>query len=63
MGSNLLLDQLLEIERSIGVASNAALRKKVQDAEDSVLQMRKQNAEDLLRQSSETEPKRSEFAK
>jgi len=63
MGSNFLLDQLLEIERAIGVASNAALRKKVQDAEDSVLQMQKEIAEDLHRHSNEMEPRRSEFVR
>ena len=45
MNSTVLLRKLIEIERSIGTASNAAMRGMVQDAEDCLLQMQKETAE------------------
>lgn len=62
MNANMLLDQLLEIERSIGVETNAALRQKVQEAEDSLLRMQKEMAENLLKESRRSGLRRSELA-
>ncbi|MGA7340181.1 MAG: hypothetical protein WBE72_16825 [Terracidiphilus sp.] len=41
MNSRILLDKLIEIERSIGVESNAALLIKVFEAENCVLELQK----------------------
>jgi hypothetical protein len=62
MNANVLLNQLLDIERSIGVETNAALRKKVQDAEDSLLRMQKEMAENLLKESRRSDLRRSGLA-
>lgn len=39
-----LLKKLIEIERSIGVETDAVIRRKVQDVQDDVLQMQKELA-------------------
>lgn len=49
MNSTILLRKLIIIERSIGTASNDAIRNLVCDAEDCVLQMQKEQAENFLR--------------
>jgi hypothetical protein len=43
-----LLEKLIEIELSVGVDSDAAIRRKMQDAQDYVLQMQKERALKLL---------------
>jgi hypothetical protein len=62
MNANSLLDQLLDIERSIGVDTNVVLRKKVQDAEDCLLRMQKETAEKLRKETGNGDLQRSEFA-
>jgi hypothetical protein len=57
-----LLEQLFDIERSIGIATNDALRLKVQEAEDSLIHMQKEIAENLHKESGRNAPKHSEFA-
>jgi hypothetical protein len=42
-----LLEILFEAERSVGVDSNAIVRRKIQEAEDCALQMQKEIAEKL----------------
>lgn len=43
-----LLQKLITIERSIGVESNSTVRELVQDAQDCLLQMQKEQAESSL---------------
>jgi hypothetical protein len=50
MSPNLILEQLLDIERSIGVETNAIVRKKVQDAEDSLLLLQKETVDNLRKE-------------
>jgi hypothetical protein len=57
-----LLEQLLDIERSIGIETNDALRRKVQDAEDCLVQLQKEIAENLHKESGRSTPRHSEFA-
>jgi hypothetical protein len=45
MNSTVLLQKLLAIERSVGVASNSALRNRLQEAQDYVLQMQRERVE------------------
>ena len=47
MDTNILLQKLIEIEKSIGVETNTTLRKQVLDAQDCVLQIQKETAENL----------------
>jgi hypothetical protein len=47
MNTNILLDKLIEIERSIGVETNTTLRKQVLDAQDCVLEMQREMVENL----------------
>ena len=47
---NSLLDQLLDIERSIGFASNATLREKLQNAQHTLLQIQKETAENYRKE-------------
>jgi hypothetical protein len=51
MSPNLILEQLLDIELSIGVEPNAIVRKKVQDAEDSLLLLQKETVDNLRSES------------
>jgi hypothetical protein len=43
-----LLQKLITIERSIGSAPNSTIREMVQDAQEGLLQMQKEQAEGLL---------------
>jgi hypothetical protein len=43
-----LLQKLIAIERSIGSESNSTIREMVQDAQDCLLQMQKEQAEGFL---------------
>jgi hypothetical protein len=43
-----LLQKLIAIEKSIGLEPNSAIRGMVQDAQDCLLQMQKEQAESLL---------------
>lgn len=47
MNLTTLLKKLIEIERSIGVETDAVIRVKMQDVQDYVLQMQKENASRL----------------
>lgn len=47
MNSTILLQKLVEIERSIGVESDSDLRRKVLDAEECLLQMHSELVERL----------------
>jgi hypothetical protein len=57
-----LLQQLFDIERSIGVETSDALRIRVQNVENSVIQMQKELAENLRKESGRGTSRRSEFA-
>lgn len=48
MEFNILLQKLIAIERSIGNANNATVRSMVCDAQDFLLQMQKERAEEFL---------------
>ena len=48
MNLNVLLQKLIAIERSIGSANHAVTRSLVYDAQDCLLQMQKERAEDFL---------------
>jgi hypothetical protein len=48
MNLSILLQKLIAIERSIGSTDNALIRSLVYDAQDCVLQMQKERAEDFL---------------
>lgn len=48
MDFSILLQKLIAIERSIGNANNTIIRGLVCDAEDFLLQMQKERAEDFL---------------
>jgi hypothetical protein len=48
MNLTVLLQKLITIERSIGSADNALVRSLVYDAQDFLLQMQKEPAEDFL---------------
>ncbi len=45
MNSSVLLQKLLTIERSVGVATNSELRKLLHDMQDSILQMQRERVE------------------
>ncbi len=47
MTINILLEKLIEIERSIGVETNTAVRKQVLEAQDCLLAMQKEMVEKL----------------
>jgi hypothetical protein len=61
MSPNLLLEQLLDIERSIGTETNAIVRRKVQDAEDSLLLLQKETVEYLRKESRASESRHLEL--
>ena len=44
-----LVEKLIDVERSIGRESDAAIRRKIQDAEDYAIQVQKELAEKLLK--------------
>ncbi len=48
MEFNILLQKLIAIERSIGSANNATVRSMVCDAQDFLLQMQKERAQEFL---------------
>ncbi len=48
MDFNVLLQKLIAIERSIGAANDTTVRSLVCDAQDFLLQMQKERAEDFL---------------
>jgi hypothetical protein len=50
MNTTVLLQKLIEIERSIGVETNATIRNQVLDLQDHVLEMQKQTLESLRKQ-------------
>jgi len=50
MNTTVLLQKLIEIERSIGVETNATIRNQVLDLQDYVLEMQKQTLENLRKQ-------------
>jgi hypothetical protein len=50
MNLTILLKKLIEIERSIGVETDAVIRRKVQDVQDDVLQMQKERASKLQKE-------------
>ena len=47
MNLTTLLVKLIDIEQSLGVESNAAVRRKMQDLQDDVLQIQKEMASEL----------------
>jgi hypothetical protein len=47
MNFTALLVKLIQIEQAVGVETNAAIRRKMQDVQDDVLQMQKEMASDL----------------
>jgi hypothetical protein len=44
-----LVEKLIDVERSIGREPDAAIRRKIQDAEDYAIQVQKELAEKLLK--------------
>jgi hypothetical protein len=50
MNPTVLLEKLIEIERSIGSETNTTLRNKVLEAQEYVLEMQKETVERLRRQ-------------
>jgi hypothetical protein len=50
MNTTVLLQKLTEIERSIGVETNATIRNQVLDLQDFVLETQKQTLENLRKQ-------------
>jgi hypothetical protein len=49
--TNLLLEKLIQLERSIGVETETTLRRQVIDAQDCVLAMQKEIAENFRKES------------
>jgi hypothetical protein len=47
---NILMEKLIEIERSIGVETNTTVRKQVLDAQDYLLGMQREIAEKLRKE-------------
>lgn len=47
MNLTTLLNKLIEIERSIGIESDSAIRMKMQDVEDYVLELQRETASKL----------------
>jgi hypothetical protein len=47
MNFTTLLVKLIQIEQAVGVETNAAIRRKMQDVQDDVLQMQKEMASEL----------------
>ncbi|HEY1767873.1 MAG TPA: hypothetical protein VGG26_09470 [Terracidiphilus sp.] len=50
MTVNIVLEKLIEIERSIGVETDTNLRKQVLDAQDYILEIQKEIVEKLRRE-------------
>jgi hypothetical protein len=61
MNSTVLLQKLLAIERSIGVATNSELRKLLQDVQDSVLQMQRERIEGFWKEPGRDSKQRFDF--
>jgi hypothetical protein len=51
MNSTILLQKLIAIERSIGMADNGTIRQLVYDAEDYLLQIQRDRAQSFLQDS------------
>lgn len=58
MNTNVLLQKLIEIERSIGVETDSAIRHKVQDAEECLLRMQGQRVDELRTQAAANDSQR-----
>jgi hypothetical protein len=61
MNSTVLLQKLLAIERSVGVATNNALRNQLQDAQDYVLQMQRKRVEGFWKEPDAIQSSESTF--
>jgi hypothetical protein len=61
MNSTVLLQKLLAIERSVGVATTSELRKLLQDVQDSVLQMQRERVEGFWKEPGRDSKQRFDF--
>jgi hypothetical protein len=51
MNSTALLQKIIALEKSIGIANNAELRQQVYEVEDYLLQLQKEHAQGLFKDS------------
>jgi hypothetical protein len=61
MNSTILLQKLLAIEQSVGLATNRALRASLQDAQDYVLQMQRERVEGFWKEPGRDTKQRFDF--
>ena len=61
MNSTILLQKLLAIEQSVGLATNSALRTLLHDAQDYVLQMQRERVEGFWKEPERDTKQRFDF--